>query len=520
MIKRPIHPLLLALVPVFSMYAALPGSAALAEFARAAGAAVAVAAACLAITWAIFRDLRKAALFTSVVLVVFLIVGVTYDSIEDWQVAGFRFARRRFFVPAVYLGLAAVGVALYRSARQLGALTAVANVVMIGALIPPSISIARAQIVRARERSAMPALDPIVAPAPLRQRPDIYYFVFDRYGGPSTLREHGVDIEPLYRYLEGRGFYVARASRSNYIKTVLSLASSLNMAWLDDVARAYGTDSDNYDPLYTRLQRHRVGAFLRAHGYQYHHLGPWYWPTRTNQLATHNQNYYDTVPKSVVQLLDNVLFEPVQHWADSPLVDQRRQHFHRSTRQIEDVLKIAPQPGPKFVFLHLLIPHQPYAFDRDGSYLPIDVENRRDRAENYANQVRAANLMIQRLVDGILERSAQPPVIIVQGDEGPYPPGTEVDGYQWQQASAHVLQERAGILNAYLLPGASGARLYPEISPVNSFRVVFNTYFGTDLPLLPDRTFRHASDRRPYAFDDITEVVRQDPRALNLAHAR
>jgi hypothetical protein len=519
--RIPVHPLLLALVPVASMYAAVPGSAMLAELARAAAAAVLVAAACLAVAWAVFRDGRKAALFTSVFLIVFLVVGATYRSLEDWQVAGLRLARRRYFVPAVYLAVAAFGFALYRTRRSLAVVTTLANVVMLGALIPPVISITRAQMVRSREQAAMPALAPVVAGAPAaQQRPDIYYFVFDRYGGEQTLRTFGVDPEPLYHYLEQRGFYVARASRANYIKTVLSLASSLNMALLDDVSRAYGTDSQNWDPVYTRLQRHRVGAFLRDQGYQYFHLGSWYWPTRTNVLATRNQNYYVEVPKPLVLLLDNVLFEPFQRWADSPLVDQRRQHWYRSVREIEDVLEIAPQPGPKFVFLHLLVPHQPYVFDRDGSYVPIDVENHRSRDRNYANQVLAANRMIRHLVDGILERSPAPPVIIVQGDEGPYPEGTERDGYEWRKASVDILQQRAGILNAYLLPNAPGVRLYPEISPVNSFRVVFNTYFGTALPLLPDRTFRHASDQAPYAFDDITDLVSQGRRETQVAHAR
>jgi hypothetical protein len=46
--------------------------------------------------------------------------------------------------------------------------------------------------------------------------------------------------------------------------------------------------------------------------------------------------------------------------------------------------------------------------------------------------------------------------------------------------------------------------LHPRLSPVNSFRVVFNTYFGARLPLLPDRTLRHVSDQQPFMFDDIT----------------
>jgi hypothetical protein len=39
---------------------------------------------------------------------------------------------------------------------------------------------------------------------------------------------------------------------------------------------------------------------------------------------------------------------------------------------------------------------------------------------------------------------------------------------------------------------------------VNSFRVVFNTYVGASLPLLPDRALRHVSDMQPFRLDDIS----------------
>jgi hypothetical protein len=50
-------------------------------------------------------------------------------------------------------------------------------------------------------------------------------------------------------------------------------------------------------------------------------------------------------------------------------------------------------------------------------------------------------------------------------------------------------KDRFGILNAYYLPGINKDILYPTISPVNSFRIVFNQYFGAKLPLLPDRSY-------------------------------
>ncbi len=133
-------------------------------------------------------------------------------------------------------------------------------------------------------------------------------------------------------------------------------------------------------------------------------------------------NYYTTIRRTVTLLFDSEAFAPVQR-AFGPWLDERLQNWHRVRRQLDDVLNLVPTQGPKFVFLHVLVPHPPYVFDRDGSYVSKAQERQRSFAENYQNQVLAANAMIRRLVDGILRDSASPPVIIVQGDERPVSPG-------------------------------------------------------------------------------------------------
>jgi len=45
------------------------------------------------------------------------------------------------------------------------------------------------------------------------------------------------------------------------------------------------------------------------------------------------------------------------------------------------------------------------------------------------------------------------------------------------------------ILNAYYLPDGGSEAIYPAISPVNTFRTIFNRYFGGNLPLLEDRSY-------------------------------
>jgi hypothetical protein len=514
--RVPLHAHAIALAPVLSMYGANPGSIERGDLAASAAAVLAVATALLLLAGAAYRDLQKGAIFASVLLIIFLGAGAAYDVVENWEVAGARIGRRRYVVPLVYAAVAVFAFWLARIQRRFATLTVLANIVTVGALLPPAFRIAHTEARAINARRASTVLEPLEKTATPALRPDIYYVVFDRYGDERTVQEYGVDNRPLYEYLERTGFFVARASRSNYINTMLSLASSLNMTYLDGIARAYGEESRDWRPVHDLIHSHRVGAFLRAHGYQYVHFGSWHPSTRENPQATRNVNYHVAVPRSTMRLLDNVLFDAVRHVVTTPLLDHRRQHWNRIRRQVDDAIGLASEPGPKFVFLHLLVPHQPYVFDRDGRFVSQEEENRRSRRENYANQVRAANLMIRRLVEGVLQQSPSPPVIIVQGDEGPYPDGTEHEDYEWIRAAPAILRQRSGILNAYLLPGADSGQVYPHISPVNSFRVVFNTYLGTRLPLLPDRTIAHGSNRVPLVFTDITDVVAQ-PRAAAVA---
>ena len=98
------------------------------------------------------------------------------------------------------------------------------------------------------------------------------------------------------------------------------------------------------------------------------------------------------------------------------------------------------------------------------------------------------------------------PIIILQADEGPYPPRYARDTvtFDWATATPAELEVKYGILDAMLLPGVDPGAVYPTISSVNTFRLVFDRYFGADLPLLPDRSFTSRGKLRPYDLTDIT----------------
>ena len=79
-------------------------------------------------------------------------------------------------------------------------------------------------------------------------------------------------------------------------------------------------------------------------------------------------------------------------------------------------------------------------------------------------------------MDAIIAKSKVPPVIIIMGDHGPF--GSQV-----------TPEMRLSILNAYYVNDEAKQDLYAEITPINSFRVVFNNYFGTNYPLLEDKSY-------------------------------
>jgi hypothetical protein len=507
----PLHPLFAALLPVASMYAVYPARSDLDELLVAFAVVLAVGALIWGICSVFLRDMVKGAVLATagLLLVVFMSQGM-FVALEASRLGHMGLARRRYVLIIVGTALALLARRLHRTRQSLTSVTLVLNVTTAGFLLPPLASLTLSHLTTAGTavRHGPPVAMPVRGAA-AQSAPDIYYIVLDRYGSAETMRQHGLDNRPFYRFLESRGFYIARESHSNYMKTALSLSSSLNLTYHDDVVRTVGGDSANWRPINYRLRHHVAGRFLREQGYRYIHAGSWWWPTRSSDYADENINYFAAVPQPLMLLFEQPLVAAFAQGLDSPFVDERLQQWERVHRQFAALLRVPAQPGPKFVFAHILVPHPPYVFNADGSYVSRSLQGRRSRNENYVNQVLLANRLVSGLVDRILADSASPPVILVQGDEGPYGEhmgGT--DAYRFRTMTAADIQFRSGILNAYHLPGRGSDLLYPSISPVNSLRVVFNAYLGTSLPLLPDRVYRHDSEKRPYSFVDVTAVAR------------
>jgi hypothetical protein len=337
--------------------------------------------------------------------------------------------------------------------------------------------------------------------------PDIYYIIPDGYARADLLREvYGFDNSEFIEGLRQRGFYVAESSHTNYPMTFLSLASSLNMRYVNDDVEGLGRQRW---PVYGLIHDHAVGHYLQAKGYRCLHIA-------SNWTGTERSNVADVTYQPGLSFLQE---EFVSVLLRTTLLHPLAPHVARTHLFAFDKLEEVPRmPGPTFTFVHVVAPHHPYVLDRDGRVLqevPLSLQFDKDGSpegwkdlDGYVEQLRFVNRRVTEVIDTIQRESRRPPVIIVQADHGTatrkvhdVPTAQQLD----------FIRERMPILNAYCVPEECRRRLYPQITPVNTFRVLFNGLFDDHLELLPDRQF-FAWYGAPYKLQDVTHLFQPPER--------
>jgi hypothetical protein len=338
--------------------------------------------------------------------------------------------------------------------------------------------------------------------------------MLDRYANAETLRElYDFDNEPFLAALEERGFSIARDAWANYWKTAFSVTSSLSMDYLEP-DRYDLTEPPSFGPIHAALRDHLpVPVTLKALGYEYVHLGNYWEPTATNVDADISLRYQEAsefssaLRATTALMLLSPLGEPDNDPETIEFADLARDTTLFAFDRLEESVE---RPGPTFVFAHILVPHPPYVFNADGSMPTAEERRSRPETEEYVEQLLWTNARVLAAIDHLLDVPAgEEPIILLQADEGPWPVAFSRNqrNFQWLDAAPAQIQQKFGILNAFHLPGvdAAEAGVTDRTSPVNEFRIVFNSYFGSDLPLLPDVTYLSPDYARMY---DLVEYPR------------
>lgn len=349
-----------------------------------------------------------------------------------------------------------------------------------------------------------------------RSSPDIYYLILDGYGRADILKDlYNYDNSEFIGFLQKKGFFVASESRANYCQTILSLSSSLNFSYLDQLIPNQSPSSNNRTPLIKLIRSSKAQAFLRSRGYVTVAFSSGYSGTELKNADV----YLDPVNShsEFHTLLINMtpLSFLIGRSKGSSFLDSHRK---RILSTFDMLASLKQSNRPRFIFAHILAPHPPFVFEENGERNPVakyllfsdgDHLHRSSRKDideyidNYKKQITFITRKAEETVDAILSSAKEKPIIIIQADHGP---GAFL---HWESMIATDQKERLSILNAYYFPKGCYDDLYEQITPVNSFRVVFNLLFRADFPLLDDRSY-YSRWSLPFELHDVGPLMRQD----------
>lgn len=451
------------------------------------------------------KEANKTNILTLTIILYFFSYGYYWQKIQALRIG--------FFAFVIYTLIFAGFLILLTKLKKRPELPVFLTIVGLFLIISSLASIVSYEIRRqVRKGQEIVLSDGRLTPVNRNDAPDIYYLILDRYANNQVLREqYHFDNSDFLDFLKDQGFYIAGKSFANYPKTHLSLGSSLNLYYLDELSRKMGEENSDYTSVFALVQNNKVGRFLKASGYRYLYFGDWWGPTSVNKLADRNINLYANSDEFLRKFLQTTLLINLlgDYWSGSRLFGFFADRIWENTNyKFSQLEKIAEEKSPKFIFAHMLFPHYPYIFDKNC--LQVDDKRNKPEDEKYLEQLQCANKKVKKMIAAILEKSKKPPIIILQSDEGPFKvdemrrDGEVID---WTKVSDQAIRRHMRILNAYYLPGFDYQNLYPSVSPVNTFRLVFNYYFGTNFKILPDKSYFIPHIDRPFKYLEITDKV-------------
>ena len=424
------------------------------------------------------QDWKRAALLAAIILILFYSYGHIYIALKGVNIEGFYLFRHRTLLP-LWLGLGILSIWWgTRKSLNLAPVTHALNLIGLFLLILPTVQLISFSI---HSRLSQTGAEASASELPLRvgdQPPDIYFIILDGYGRSDILKsEYGYDNSDFLNGLRDLGFYLAECSQSNYAQTQMSLASSLNFNYIDALSDRFVPGSDDRTGLDELIHHSAVRESLESAGYQTVAFA-------TGFLATELTDAdYFLIPERSLGELNEFEYLLMETTLARLLQDSNRfgmqgagsELFRERTLFALDKLdELSYIPEPKFVFVHIIAPHPPYVFGPTGGPVePAEVgtTQTQEGASQYRDQVTYISSRMLEIIPQIIANSATPPVIVIQGDHGP--------------TVASSPRSRMSNLNAYFLPGVDAA-IYPTITPVNTFRMIFNEYFGQNLELLDD----------------------------------
>ena len=434
-----------------------------------------------AVSFFLLKDKTRAGILTIVLMSYQFFFGSVQDAVRQ-LVPGSFLNRYSFILPFSLLMLAGIYLLLKRYPKDLKKLSLYVHVLLLVLLLVDAVSL----LSKIRRHS----IARVIPPAALTRcdscsKPDIYLIIADGYPGRrqfNDILQH--DNSAFYSALTQRGFQVTDSSISNYNFTFFSMASLLNMHYLQQVSGSI-RDLRNIPAGRKAFRNSQVPAYLQSLGYTFinHSIfdfpgnpaptTPTFWINDTRPIS--NQTFLSRLNRDLgYHLMTTLRLRPVQPFP-------RDLDLKNNELLFRNTLQAARYTGqePRFIYTHLMMPHHPYYFDSSGRRIPDD-----SLTQELAFQKKAAvqyitysNRRLLSLLDSIQRNARTAPVIILLSDHGFREIREEKD------KPSMFLN-----LQAIYMPDGHYPDFYTGMSNVNFFRLFLNRQFRQNLPLLKDST--------------------------------
>ncbi len=501
-----LHPFLFPVFPVLAFYGANIHEVSWTELVLPVVVVLTVSSLLLSRLSSLLRNNEKSSCIVSLLWILFFSFGHIQLFVRNWKIGGLAVGTDRSVFLTLLAFFLVISFTLYRSEKWTMAVDRLLRrfslILFTLSFLFCSVSVLYAHWgMNSAPNSALTNLSQL---KPKTYSPDIYHIVLDGHGRSDVLKElYGYDNSSFLDKLKQKGFYIADQSRSNYVYTYSSMGATLNLTYLPPLS---GSQRNNIfsnfqrkSETYGGLRESLLFFILRKLNYKIVSFYSEYGVTEIPRADIHvgSPNRISDFHYALLNMTPvRVLFYRMDHsdwW--SPYRINRHRRTILSTLNYLPKLAAETRDYPIYAYVHLVSPHPPFVFGQDGGppetmrpftfwddlgLQSIQGDLRKEFIQGYKAQAAFISKKTYEAVSKILEVSPRPPIIIIQGDHGP---AAFVD---WYNPNRMGLRERFSILNAYYFPGGGEKLLYNSISPVNTFRVLLNYYFGAIFPLLPD----------------------------------
>lgn len=318
-------------------------------------------------------------------------------------------------------------------------------------------------------------------------KPDIYLLLFDEYASTFSLKKHfNYDNLALDNFLIRQGFHIQQSSKSNYNFTPFSIASILNMSYLKGIDPP-AISMEDYARCNALISKNKVTDFVSAQGYEVVNYSIF-------DLAGHPTMFgQNLLPYKTRLLTSATLFQRMQKDLGWMLITGKfempwlTKDILYTNRNINEQVKnsVIRSSGeisktPKFYYCHFFLPHPPFYFTSEGlPKSPRVIRREWDDLDTnaYLQYVAYTNLQVSEIITSLKKNTKGNAVIIFMGDHG-------FRKHIYTDDQSNYFENQ----NAVYLPSGNYDGFYIGASGVNQFRIIFNTLFSQNFPLLKDST--------------------------------